>query len=371
MSYKRSHDELEYEPTIPKRKLDEIQFISNESQLNETQSQQQSQQSTHLSPEECSKSSNFEEFMDCDQSCEENVTNNKNVDKTEVEEEEEDDYDTDPDIIIPYLHRFEDSYQSSLSIYSSRLDKLELSDALKCTNDLFVVAIDNYEKEHNHFTHQIQIDLSGIHNVRREFDRLLIGNKSRLNFDDSNHKFWLNSSPNQTNTYVCFDDKLSKVIAFMCQIENKICSDVKKIYLNYEKLLESLVMIEYRLGIIIEMFHHMTDIEPQKFLPSLPYIQNVPDLIGYINSLYDEENELNIKDESTNERMQAIVNQFRAMHKRIRDAMDGLHALSCIIMEKKTEVIDRVHTFYKKAEQIFFSEPSFMFQTKDSPSRCL
>jgi hypothetical protein len=115
----------------------------------------------------------------------------------------------------------------------------------------------------------------------------------------------------------------------------------------------------------------MTDIEPQKFLPSLPYIQNVPDLIGYINSLYDEENELNIKDESTNERMQAIVNQFRAMHKRIRDAMDGLHALSCIIMEKKTEVIDRVHTFYKKAEQIFFSEPSFMFQTKDNPSRCL
>lgn len=158
----------------------------------------------------------------------------------------------------------------------------------------------------------------------------------------------------------------------MCAIESKICRDMRHIYLSYEKLLQDLVVIEYRLAVIIEMFHHMTDVEPHKFLPSLPYMQNVPDLIGYINSLYDNQhedsNELTLE---ANEPMQAMVNQFRSMHKRIRDAMDGLHALSCIIMEKKTEVIDRVHTFYKKAEHIFFSEPSFMFQSKDTASRCL
>ena len=399
MSYKRSHDDLEYEPTVPKRKLDEISLLSqSESQSIQSQTTPQNQSQTqsliqtkipnNKEESEDSKMCNISahdsgESMDCEpqqlsSNSSTNVSQNGAKCESIVESDDDDDYDTDPDIIIPYLNRFQESYQSSLSIYSSRLEKLELSDALKCTNDLFAVAIDNYMKEHNGFAHKTQMDLSGVQNVRREFDQLLIGS---LN----SHKFNANSEKSDTTSkssfdglsfdyssysYI-FDDKLAKVISFMCRIESKICSDMKSIYESYEKLLSDLILIEYRLAIIIEMFHHMTDIEPQKFLPSLPFIQNVPDLIGYINSLYDEENELPIKDESSNERMQAIVNQFRAMHKRIRDAMDGLHALSCIIMEKKTEVIDRVHTFYKKAEQIFFSEPSYMFQTKDNTSRCL
>ena len=393
MSYKRSHDDSEYEPTVPKRKLDEMTLLS-QSECHSPQNQLTSSDGSQSQPQQSllQKKTDNEETNSCANDCEEpmicepqemssNGTQSQTNPETTVESEDDDDYDTDPDIIIPYLNRFEESYQSSLSIYSSRLEKLSLSDALKCTNDLFAVAIDNYMKEHNGFTHKTQIDLSGVQNVRREFDQLLGGSQNC-------HKLTTNSNSTDINTissnscslglsFDCnsycyiFDEKLAKVISFMCQIESKICSDMKSIYDSYEKLLSDLILIEYRLAIIIEMFHHMTDIEPQKFLPSLPFIQNVPDLIGYINSLYDEENELQIKDESSNERMQAIVNQFRAMHKRIRDAMDGLHALSCIIMEKKTEVIDRVHTFYKKAEQIFFSEPSYMFQTKDNTSRCL
>lgn len=293
-----------------------------------------------------------------------------------AESDSEDESDSDPEIIIPYLSRFQESYESSLEIYTSRLEKLELSDALKCTNDLFAVAIDNYSKEHNGFAHNTPMDLSGVHNVRREFDLLLDGRHPSGQSCCAHRQSEQSSSSSQT-CQSCYwrlshtDDKLAKVLSLMSEIESKICSDMRSIYESYERLLWSLIQIEYRLAIIIEMFHHMTDVEPQKFLPSLPYLQNVPDLIGYINSLYDQELESNLKDESNSARMEAIVTQFRAMHKRIRDAMDGLHALSCIIMEKKTEVIDRVHTFYKKAEQIFFSEPSYMFQTKDTTSRCL
>ena len=433
-------------------------------------------------------------------------------------DDSDDDSDTDPDIIIPYLNRFRESYESSLEIYTSRLDKLELSDALKCTNELFAVAIDNYTKEHNGFAHNTAIDLSGVHNVRREFDLLLDGSHRRegsaqtlrdqssyrwqsgqhstdqssaqsqqsvygqhstdqslshsqhstngqhsaygqhsndgqhwtngqhstnqssshsqqsvygqhstdqsssqsphwtngqhsaygqplaygQHSADSHHSYdssqsssqspycshnWSQSHPNATQTSAegsvlqtdcrqtsdCFptDEKLAKVLRLMSAIESEICLAMRAIYWSYESLLSSLIQIEYRLSVIISMFHHMTDVEPVAFLPSLPYMQNVPDLIGYINSLYEQELDVSLKDESNSVRMQAIVSQFRAMHRRIRDAMDGLHALSCIIMEKKTEVIDRVHTFYKKAEQIFFSEPSFMFPTKDTTARCL
>lgn len=333
MSYKRSIDELDFDQSaasVAKRKVDG--------------------QSQECEPEHSCRRHG------ADQS-DSGHERQSRVEPMESESDSESDAEeTEPDMIMPYLDRFQESYESSLEIYSSRLAKLELSDALKCTNDLFAVAIDNYAKEHIGFAHTITRDLSGVENVRREFCQLV---RRQLPHTDP-------------TVHALSDAKLAKVLAHMLAIETKICADMSTIYESYEQLLVALVSIEYRLSVVIAMFHHMTEVEPLQFLPQLPYMQNVPDLIGYVNSLYDQtgpqrqrDTELTLRDETNNQVMQAIVNQFRAMHRRIRDAMDGLHALSCIIMEKKTEVIDRVHTFYKKAEQIFFAEPSFMFQSKD------
>lgn len=72
------------------------------------------------------------------------------------------------------------------------------------------------------------------------------------------------------------------------------------------------------------------------------FLKTVPMIWYNMNTLYDDDNELNIKEEPNNKKMQTIVNQFHAMHKRIRDAVDRLHELWCIIMEKKTEVISEI-----------------------------